>query len=117
MSVKVDLAELAEHLQHYGFAYLLTVGDDSRPHAVAVRPSFDGRAFAVVGLGRQTRANLGARPDVSLLWPPFEHGGYSLIVDGHATLRDADASVAATHAILHRPAEDGTGHDCVKLEA
>ena len=116
MSVKVDLAELAQHLQHYGIAYLLTVGDDARPHAVAVQPSFDGRALDVTGLGRQTRANLEARPDITLLWPPFEHGGYSLIVDGRGTLSDSGVSVEPGRAILHRPADDGTGHDCVPLE-
>ena len=116
MSVKVDLAELAEHLQHYGFAYLLTVGDDQRPHAVAVRPTFDGRALDVDGLGRQSRSNLEARPDISLVWPPFEHGGYSLIVDGQASLTDAGATVTLEHAVLHRHAERG-GHDCVPLES
>jgi hypothetical protein len=117
MSVKVDLAELAEHLQHYNFAYLLTVGEDQRPHAVAVRPTFDGRSLELPGLGSTSRANLEARPDISMVWPPFEHGGYSLIVDGHATLVDAGAAVEPSHAILHRPAEGGTGHDCVPLEA
>ena len=52
-----------------------------------------------------------------MLWPPFEHGGYSLIVDGHATLTADGASVEPAHAILHRPADDGTGHDCVSLDA
>lgn len=117
MSVKVDIAELAQHLRHYGFAYLLTVDDDQRPHAVAVHPTLDGRSLELRGLGRTSRGNLEARPDIALVWPPFEHGGYSLIVDGHATLTDAGASVEPTHAILHRPAESGTGHDCVKLEA
>jgi hypothetical protein len=116
MSVKVDLAELAEHLQHYGFAYLLTVGDDQRPHAVAVRPTFDGRSLEIAGLGSQSRSNLEARPDISLVWPPFEHGGYSLIVDGRATLTEAGVSVEPGHAILHRPADDGSGHDCVPLD-
>lgn len=115
MSVRVDLDELASNLQHYGFAYLLTVGDDQRPHAVAVRPTLDGQALQVDGLGRTSRANLEARPDVTLVWPPFEHGGYSLIVDGRGALTDSGVSVAPGHAILHRPAEDGTGHDCVAL--
>ena len=117
MSVKVDLAELAEHLQHHGLAYLLTVSVDQRPHAVAVQPTFDGRSLDLLGLGRQSRSNLEARPEVTVLWPPFEYGGYSLIVDGQATLTEAGASVTPGHAILHRPADDGTGHDCVSLDA
>jgi hypothetical protein len=115
MSEKIDLDELASSLRHYGFAYLLTVGDDHRAHAVAVRPSLDGRVLEIAGLGRRTRANLEARPDISLVWPPFEHGGYSLIVDGRASLTEAGATVTPEHAVLHRPAEDGTGSDCVSL--
>lgn len=124
MSVKVDLGELASHLRHYGFAYLLTVGDDARAHAVAVRPTFDGTSLEVDGLGRRTRDNVTARPGVSLVWPPYDTGGYSLIVDGRAILTDAGATVTPEHAVLHRPAEEGAapgatgcGNDCVPLEA
>jgi hypothetical protein len=122
MSVKVDPARLADTLRDYGFAYLLTVGDDQRAHAVAVRPSYDGRVLRVDGLGRRTRANLGARADVTLLYPPFEHGGYSLIVDGHAEVSEEGAAVAPQHAVLHRPADhetagsvDGCGSDCLPV--
>ena len=122
MSVPVDLAELAEHLQHYNFAYLMTVGEDQRAHAVAVRPSLDGPVLQVEGLGRRTLANLEARPAISLVWPPFEHGGYSLILDGRAALTDGGATVTPEHAVLHRPAEEGAapgatgcGNDCVPL--
>ncbi|MGN6574192.1 MAG: pyridoxamine 5'-phosphate oxidase family protein [Nocardioides sp.] len=122
MSVPVDLAELAEKLQHYNFAYLMTVGEDQRAHAVAVRPSLDGDVLQVEGLGRRTRANLEARPGISLVWPPFEHGGYSLILDGRASLTDGTATVTPEHAVLHRPAEEGAapgatgcGNDCVPL--
>ena len=124
MSVKVDLAELASHLQHYTFAYLLTVGEDARAHAVATRPTLDGAILEVQGLGRRTRANITARPSVSLVWPPYDPGGYSLIVDGRATLTDTGATVTPEHAVLHRPAEEGAppgptgcGNDCVPLDA
>ena len=126
MSVKVDLGELASHLQHYGFAYLLTVGDDHRAHAVAVRPTLDGPTLHVEGLGRRTCANLETRADISLVWPPFEHGGYSLIVDGHAAVTGDAADVTPAHAVLHRPADhahdeatgtNGCGNDCVPLES
>jgi len=122
MSVPVDLAELAEHLRHYDFAYLMTVGDDQRAHAVAVRPALDGSVLQVRGLGRRTRANLEARPAISMVWPPFEHGGYSLILDGRAALAGEAATVTPEHAVLHRPAEEGAapgasgcGNDCVPL--
>jgi len=109
MSVKVDLDELAGHVAAYGLAYLLTVTDDHRAHAVAVRPVVTADAVTVDGLGRRTLANVDARPDVSLVWPPTEDGGYTLIVDGRATATDGGASIAPSHAVLHRPADHAPG--------
>lgn len=128
MSVKVDLAELAGHLNTYGFAYLLTVGDDLRAHAVAVMPTLSGGHLTVEGLGRRTRSNLVSRPDASLVWPPVAEGGYSLIVDARATVTVAGAELAPDRAVLHRPADPaaatgeaagGTGcsNDCVPIES
>lgn len=128
MSVKVDLAELARHVAERRFAYLLTVGDDLRPKAVAVTPVVEGDVLAVDGLGPGTRANLTARPDVALVWPPVEEGGYSLIVDGRAASTDDGVRVTPGHAVLHRPADHaagatggasdatGCGNDCVPVE-
>ena len=122
MSVKVDLDRLGDTLRDYAFAYLLTVSDDHRAHAVAVQPRLDGGALHVEGLGNRTRANLEAHADVTLLFPPRAEGGYTLIVDGRARL-DGGASVVPSHAVLHRPADhpttpaDGScGNDCVPLE-
>ncbi|MGI8900543.1 MAG: pyridoxamine 5'-phosphate oxidase [Nocardioides sp.] len=127
MSVKVDLAELAARLDSYGFGYLLTVGEDLRAHAVAVRPVLADGLLQVEGLGRRTRANLVSRPEVSLVWPPVDEGGYSLIVDGRATVTSVGATVEPGHAVLHRPAHNdgaadhagseptGCGNDCVPL--
>lgn len=124
MSVKVDLGELGLHVARHPFAYLLTVGDDLRAHAVAVQPSLEDGGLLLTGLGRRTSANLAARPDVSLVWPPYEPGGYSLIVDGRATVIDETARVEPGHAVLHRPADHaaadggtGCGNDCVPLES
>lgn len=132
MSVKVDLGELGHHLAQHPFAYLLTVGDDLRAHAVAVQPTLDEGGLLMTGLGRRTSTNLAARPDVSLVWPPHEPGGYSLIVDGRATVIGETARVEPAHAVLHRPADHaagpgateagaaggtGCGNDCVPLES
>ncbi|MGA9749215.1 MAG: hypothetical protein WBQ50_17305, partial [Nocardioides sp.] len=100
MSVNVDLAELAEHLAAYRFGYLLTVGDTLRVKAVAVTPALDGGVLVVEGLGPCTRANLVARPDISLVWPPVEEGGYTLILDGHAEATETGAHVTPGHAVL-----------------
>jgi hypothetical protein len=122
MSVKVDLAMLADAMADHPFAYLLTVTDDQRAHAVAVRPRLDGGVVRVAGLGHRTRSNLAVRPGVTLLFPPAEPGGYSLIVDGRATAEEDRADVVPAHAVLHRPADhpatpaDGScGNDCLPV--
>lgn len=125
MSIPVDLDRLRDELETYGLQpYLLTVTDTSRPHAVAASVEWDGGSL-VMAVGGRTAANAAARPDVTLLWPPREPGGYSLIVDGTATVGEADGAVVAfrpTKAVLHRPAAepapgDGCGSDCVPLGA
>lgn len=131
---RVDIARLAAALPDYPFGYLITVDDDYRVHTVTVEPELgelpdgpDGqRAVIDVGLiGGRTRENLSQRSDVTLLWPPPEPGGYSLIVDGHAEATDSDAetarlAVVPTRALLHRDvdpdssdAAKGCLHDCV----
>lgn len=122
MSVQVDLDELAERLRDYPFAYLLTITEDQRTHAVAVTPSAGAGVLTFTdGLGRRTRANLDARPDVTLLWPPADVGGYTLICDGHVVVAGDVASFVPDHAVLHRPADHGTptggdcGNDCVPV--
>lgn len=108
MSIRVELGELAAALEAYSFAYLLTVNDDGRPHAVAVTPVLQDGGMRVSELGRRTAANAVARPAISLVWPPAEPGGYSLIVDGDAeTDDDDDLVITPTTAVLHRPAPAG----------
>ena len=82
MSVKVDLDKLADALADFTFAYLITVGDDYRAHTVAVSPVFADGVFVVGTVGKHTRANVSEREDVTVIWPPREDGGYTLIVDG-----------------------------------
>ncbi|OBI27149.1 hypothetical protein A5709_06165 [Mycobacterium sp. E1386] len=121
---KVDIERLAAALPDYAYAYLVTVDDDYRVHTVAVEPRLREAIVDVGLIGGRTRQNLAQRRDVTLLWPPSEPGGYSLIVDGTAEVTDAgDAvrlAVAPTRALLHREAEpDSPGaakgclHDCV----
>src|SRR5262245_53680583 len=110
MSIAVQLEELAEAIRgQVSFAYLLTVGDE-RAHAVAVSPAIDGDTI-VCSAGRTSCANASVRPAVSLVWPPRDDGGYSLIVDGDATVGDESVTVKPTRAVLHRPAPGG-GSDC-----
>ena len=85
---KVDLKRLAAALGDYRFAYLVTVDDDYRVHTVTVEPELREDVLDVGVIGGQTRKNVEGRSDVTLLWPPSEPGGYSLIVDGRAAVAD-----------------------------
>ena len=107
MSIPVAIPDLEAATAQRGWAYLLTVRDDIRPHVVAVSPVWDAGRMAM-HVGRGSAHNVGERPAVTLCYPPVEPDGYSLIVDGAATV-DGEAMVglAPTGAVLHRPALDG----------
>lgn len=122
---RVDLDRLAAALPDYPFAYLITVDDGYRVHTVTVEPQLRGSTLDVGLIGGGTRENLAHRSDITLLWPPPEPGGYSLIVDGRAEVSEADTEsvhceVVPTRALLHRDADPdspntakGCLHDCV----
>lgn len=127
MAKSVDLARLAELLPGYGFAYLVTVGDDYRIRTVAITPTFDGTRVDIGPVGAHGRENMSARAGITLVWPAREVGEYSLFVDGQAELPEDPAAavlVRPTKALLHRPVFEadteravGTVHDCVQLKA
>jgi hypothetical protein len=110
MSIKVELADLAEHVTSRGAGYLVTTGPDGRPHTTQVRFELDGVTLRAPA-GRKTMRNIEAQPLVALLWPPASNDDFNLIIDGTAIVVDVNedglgyASIEATHAILHRNAE------------
>ncbi len=120
---RVDLERLGAALADYPYAYLITVDEAYRVHTVTVRPRLRDSTLDIGPIGGHTRENLAHRSDVTLLWPPPEPGGYSLIVDGRAEASDpGDASarvgIVPTRALLHRDADSpgaarGCLHDCV----
>jgi hypothetical protein len=123
MSIPVAIEKLKDETSRFALApYLLTVTDDARPHAVAVAATWEGGELAM-DVGKRSAANAAARPEVSLLWPPLEPGGYSLIVDGTAGLAHGGTRirVTPTRAVLHRPAasadaaKPGCSADCVPI--
>jgi len=125
MSVPVPLDRLRAALEERpDSAYVLTVSDDGRPHAVHGRVRWEGDVLAAE-VGRRSVANATARPSVSLLYPVRADGDYSLIIDGTASVATNDDGqrllVAPTKAVLHRPAPapdpatSSCGADCVPL--
>ncbi|OBB07203.1 hypothetical protein A5662_09610 [Mycobacteriaceae bacterium 1482268.1] len=123
MSVKVDLDRLADVLGDFTVGYLITVGDDYRAHTVAVEPVLTDGRFDIGTVGRHTRENAASHGDVSILWPPRDSDGYSLIVDGRAHPSGDTLTVEPTRAVLHRKAKPDSAatspdglHDCVPLK-
>ncbi len=88
MSVKVDLNQLEAALAERPVAYLVTVSDDYRAHTVAVHPVLVDGMFGIDAVGNSTRRNASSHAVVTLVWPPRESGGYTLIVDGVAIVAD-----------------------------
>ena len=110
MSIPVDLAALGEALGRHDTAYLLT-SDEPRPHVAEVFPELVDGVVVLAQPGRTARRIVGDRPAVTLMMPPRERGGYTLIVDGDGTL-DADGAlhVRPSTAVLHR-ASSWSGHE------
>lgn len=125
MGQDVGSGTLAEVVAGHRSAYLVTVGEDARPHVVAVSPRVTADTVVVDEVGRHSRRNMTARPAVTLLWPPERPDGYSLVVDGTATVTDGTTVVLQpTRAVQHRPHErpaggtspTGCGSDCLPVD-
>lgn len=125
MSEALSIDELRAESARFGTnPYLLTQGDDGRPHAVTVSIEWQGDRI-LTSTGTRSAANVSARPLLSLLWPPIEPWGYSLIVDGDGRVigsgSDARISVMPTRGVLHRPGVSadstvrGCDSDCIPL--
>lgn len=107
MSIPVALAELAEALERFGSGHLLTTplsgAGAGRVKVVTVDPVLVDGALRIAGPGRGTLANVAENPAVTVLFPPLERHGHSLLVDGTATVEGEDVVVAPSAAVLHRP--------------
>jgi hypothetical protein len=103
VSVAVAIEDLAAALAEYPWGYLLTVADDGRPRVRAVPTRFvDGRLCCDTGDG--ARRNVAVRPNVTMVFPPTDAGGMSLIVDADAEEVGQGVALTPTSAVLHRAA-------------
>jgi hypothetical protein len=122
MSIPVDLAQLAEALADRGAGYLLTSSPEGAVKAVTVEPTFSSGVLRC-SPSRGSAANLEANARATLLFPPREHHGYTLLVDGTGAADDDAIWVTPESAVLHRPADhaagsvagEGCGHDCAPV--
>lgn len=136
MSIPVELPDLQAKTGEYTWAYLLTVRPDATPHLVSLSTHWhDDTLLMSVSAG--TARNASACLQVTLCFPPRQHDGYSLIVDGIAGPIEGDVPAGIdpvpdgkvllrfepSGAVLHRSAAPGfansaTGcaNDCLPVE-
>ncbi|WP_394936628.1 hypothetical protein [uncultured Ilumatobacter sp.] len=141
MSIPVELPDLQAKTGEYTWAFLLTVRPDATPHLVSLSTLWhdDGAEPALLmSVSAGTARNATAGSVVTLCYPPLDHDGYSLIVDGATSVHDGDPPAgvdpipegkallrfAPTGAVLHRSAAPGfansaTGcaNDCLPVDA
>ena len=106
MSIRLSLDDLSNEVPKWGAGYLLTGNEQpGRPHLLALRPTLvDGLLRFDAGGGRACR-NAAERPEVTVLFAPHAGSdGFSLVVDGEATVDGDIVDVRPTTALLHRPA-------------
>lgn len=99
----MQVGELGTTLTEFAAGYLLTTATDGRVKAVSAAPDLVAGTLVVEAPGRGSVANAAANARVTLLWPPRQVGGMSLIVDGEAEVAGQDVVVRPTGAVLHKP--------------
>jgi len=149
MSIPVELSDLQAKTAEYTWAYLLTVRPDATPHLVSLSTHWHtadadagsgtgDTSMLLMSVSAGTARNASACLQVTLCYPPLDHAGYSLIVDGIAEPLEGELPAGIdpvpdgkvllrfepTGAVLHRSAAPGfsnsaTGcaNDCLPVEA
>ncbi|KQW48907.1 pyridoxamine 5'-phosphate oxidase [Nocardioides sp. Root1257] len=102
MSVLVDVADIPARLAEFDRGYLLT-SKDGLVKAVSIRAVPEDGGLRISTPGRGSVANVGANPNVTLVFPPLVDPGMSLLVDGIGAVDGEDVLVAPTGAVLHKP--------------
>lgn len=108
MSILIDLARLAGTLQEFGSGYLVTTGDDGRAKVVTVDPEVSA-GKVVLPPSKGSARNLATNPAATLVFPPMQAKGYTLLVDGTAEGDEQSIRFTPHSAVLHRPASHADG--------
>ncbi len=106
MSVVVSIADLPAAIGvQIGWCYLLSVSDDGQARVLAIDPQWvDDHAALRAMVGPGTARNVGARSAVSMVWPPADPKGFTLIADGVAEVDGTILTFRPSSAVMHRPA-------------
>lgn len=113
---------LARALARGTSGYLVSLARSGRAHVGVVSVGQDGDRIVLTEVGAGTCGNLAVDRRATVVLPPLDAGGYTLIVDGHAVPDGARYLIAPARAVLHRhgqpgaePADGGCVADCVEL--
>ncbi|QIX28461.1 pyridoxamine 5'-phosphate oxidase family protein [Nocardioides sp. JQ2195] len=114
MSIVIDLARLTAALADFGAGYLVTTAADGRAKVVTVDPrdgdgDSDAEGAIVLPPSKGSARNLVDNPAATLVFPPVEPRGYTLLIDGTAVGGDHAIRFTPESAVLHRPASHGDG--------
>jgi hypothetical protein len=102
MSIPVEVADLPQRLAEFDRGYLLTA-KDGLVKAVSVRAVAQDGTLLVAAPGRGSLVNVGVNASVTLLFPPLENPGMTLLVDGTAAAEGDDLRITPASAVLHKP--------------
>lgn len=125
MSIPVKIEDLARALRDFDQHFLLTSRDGS-VKVVGVEASVETDSVLIPTSSGGSARNLETNPTATLMCPPREAGGYTLLVDGTAVSEGDGFRLRPTRAVLHRratpenatlAAADGAAcvNDCVDL--
>lgn len=117
MSIPVAAKDILKTINEYGSStYLISATADNHPHVANLTFTIDKNDL-ILTVGKRGTKNLENCPQITMLWPPNELGGYSLIIDGMASKQeDLDGSgsvwkISFDSGILHRPAQNPANND------
>ena len=102
MSIPVELPDLATALQDFGAGYLMTTTGGT-VKVVTVEPVVQDGVLLVRRPGKGTVRNLAENAAATLIFPPREPKGFTLLVDGTGEVEGDDVRVTPASAVLHRP--------------
>lgn len=102
------IEDLAQALEEYDAGYLLT-NRSGRTKVVTVEPVVSGSLILAEDVGHGSTANLADNPQCTLMFPPAERHGYTLLVDGTGTVNDGTLTMEPATAVRHRPASHADG--------
>lgn len=108
MSIPVEIGDLATALADFGPGYLMTTTGGA-VKVVTVDPLLADGALTITRPGKGTVRNLAENAAVTLVFPPAERRGFSLLIDGSGTVEGEDVRVVPATAVLHRPMSHADG--------